>query len=472
MNINLQNTLNKLLYNSISQNIDIENNNKTNISIETLNENLISNSIQELELLLNNFNLPLNKENTDLIKILAQNNLPLTKENLQNIIKSTKMFKSYPIEKALFLIENKLNPTLEIDKQIDNYISKNTIIDKQIENLFESLNFNKSIFKNTNFEKEFNKNFQLFTNLKDEILKTINKLTFNNINENEKNNLLKNIIDYTINESILINEKPLKILDNIINLPNKNINELQLNNYNIKKNLQIDSNILKIVQKEIFNIIKNDTKLNIKFKDIVHNFSNFQKSLKSFNFEKSSTEDLNKYFNDITTITKNIKTYINNDINNNENETILNNLNNLNKNIDFMNNLKNSTFIQIPLSINNFSTTAELFILPNKKNKSSSSKNKNGSALISLNLLYIGKIEVLINKINLNISCQFRLENENTKLLVKQNLPLLNQYLKDKNLNLKDVTFKDLFENFSIVDLNKKNTIPKDFKISNFNVKA
>ncbi len=134
--------------------------------------------------------------------------------------------------------------------------------------------------------------------------------------------------------------------------------------------------------------------------------------------------------------------------------------------------LKNNMFLQIPININNFSTTAELIIFSNKKNKNNNSKNNSGSALISLNLLYLGKLEVFINKINNDISCQFRLEKDVTKNLVKENIDLLNDYLKDKNFNLKDVTFKDLDESFSLINITKKRNTSLDFKLGNFNAKA
>ena len=137
-----------------------------------------------------------------------------------------------------------------------------------------------------------------------------------------------------------------------------------------------------------------------------------------------------------------------------------------------MNNLKSSIFLQIPVNINNFSTTAELLIFSNKKNKNNIKNNKSGSALISLNLLNLGKLEVFINKINSDISCQFKLEKDSIKSLIKENILLLDNYLKDKNLILKDITFKDLDESFSLISYDNENNTLNDFKLSNFNKKA
>ena len=167
MNINLKDILNTTLYNNLLQNVELENNNTINENLENINNKMLKiqkndtpilNSNEELKLLLNSLNLAPTKENIDLIKILVQNNLPINKDNLQDIIKSTKIFKDNPIEKALFLIENNINPTINIGEQIDSYISKTTLINKQIDEIFSNINFSNNdkiideIFKNSSFE--------------------------------------------------------------------------------------------------------------------------------------------------------------------------------------------------------------------------------------------------------------------------------------------------------------------------------
>lgn len=511
MNINLKDILNTTLYNNLLQNAELENNNTINENLENINNKMLKiqkndipilSSNEELKLLLNSLNLAPTKENIDLIKILVQNNLPINKNNLQDIIKSTKIFKDNSIEKALFLIENNIKPTINIGEQIDSYISKTTLIDKQIDEVFSNIKFPNNdkiineIFKNSSFENiaksnintlaEFkesllshifkNNNLTEFKELENIIKNTSNLTNINDKNVNIKDNtttykLLKNITDFTFNDELLINSEKINIFKDLPNITDKNNNTI-LPKTNLENlNVLIDKNTLNLIQKQIFNIIQSDHKINTKFKDLVNNLENFQKKLKFFEFKDSSNEELNKFFEDLSIISKNLKHNINN-ISENNSDTIINNLDNLNKNIDFMSNLKNNMFLQIPININNFSTTAELIIFSNKKNKNNNSKNNSGSALISLNLLYLGKLEVFINKINNDISCQFRLEKDVTKNLVKENIDLLNDYLKDKNFNLKDVTFKDLDESFSLINITRKRNTSLDFKLGNFNAKA
>ncbi len=496
MNINPKDILNTFLYNNLTQNIDLESNNTLNEILENISQNTetnknnnipVLNSNDELKILLNSLNQAPSKENIEFIKILVQNNLPINKENLENIIKSSKMFKDFPIEKALFLIQNNMKPTISLGEQIDKYISKDTLINNQIEDLFNNISLLikedknlilKDMFKNTSFENIANNNFKNLEQFKLQILDEFNENKFQNLNNIfnkisnnniDKNEILKQILNFNFNKDLLIDFEKLNNLENIFD--KNEFKNLDNSFKEIFNDLKLDKDSTLLLQREIFNIIKSNPKLSENFKSIIKEFSSFQNKVKFFNFENSSNENLNEYFETLSTISKNLKNTINNFADKNS-ENITNSLDNLNKNIDFMNNLKNSTFLQIPLNINNFYTTAEIFVFSNKKNKNQKSKNNSGSALISLNLLYLGKLEVFINKINNDVSCQFRLEKESTKNLVSENVDLLNNFLKNKNLNLKDISFKELNESFSIISNIKNTSVSTDFKLSNFNAKA
>ena len=496
MNINPKDILNTFLYNNLTQNIDLESNNTLNEILENISQNTetnknnnipVLNSNDELKILLNSLNQAPSKENIEFIKILVQNNLPINKENLENIIKSSKMFKDFPIEKALFLIQNNMKPTISLGEQIDKYISKDTLINNQIEDLFNNISLLikedknlilKDMFKNTSFENIANNNFKNLEQFKLQILDEFNENKFQNLNNIfnkisnnniDKNEILKQILNFNFNKDLLIDFEKLNNLENIFD--KNEFKNLDNSFKEIFNDLKLDKDSTLLLQREIFNIIKSNPKLSENFKSIIKEFSSFQNKVKFFNFENSSNENLNEYFETLSTISKNLKNTINNFADKNS-ENITNSLDNLNKNIDFMNNLKNSTFLQIPLNINNFYTTAEIFVFSNKKNKNQKSKNNSGSALISLNLLYLGKLEVFINKINNDVSCQFRLEKESTKNLVSENVDLLNNFLKNKNLNLKDISFKELNESFSVISNIKNTSVSTDFKLSNFNAKA
>lgn len=565
MNIN---NLTSIIYNNLPKKIKFEPENITDETLQNINKLIPKDSLEnseilsskeQLKLLLSTANLPATKENIDLIKSLIQNNLPANQENIQTMVKSTKIFKDLPIEKALFLIQNNLKPTLNTAKQIEGYISKDISISKQIDTLFSNLsnldNIDnlEDIFKNTTLQQDVKTIVSTLKNIKTEILNTVLKgetIQNKNINNNIKNilniadealnlikqqnpkdtlvlqkyDIVKNILDLTLDKDIILNENKLKdiakIFENInkdINISkpsnkdnqiindkniafNKDFNETFFNetfneDFNLPKNIntqkneiiQLKNDVLKQIfknpeinnqlKKDIFNIIKfiennKDTnKNNIDFKQFLTKIKDFQSKTKYFDFENNSQDDLNVFFKDVTNICKNIQENIIN-FNKSEHNEILKSLDNINKNLDFMINIKDSTFLQIPININDFSTTAELYVFSDKKNKNKNIKKNSGSALLSLNLCYLGKLEAYITKVDNNISCQFRLKEENTKNLLKQNIHLLDKYLKEKKLVLKEISFKDLYQNFNIITNNVNNNNLEDIQISNFNTKA
>lgn len=572
MNIN---NLTSIIYSNLSKKSKFEPENAEDNALQNINKFISKNVVdsgdilsskEQLKLLLSTANLPTTKENINLIKSLIQNNLPANKENIQTMVKGTKIFKDFPLEKALFLIQNNLKPTLQTAKQIEGYISKDTSISKQMHNLFNSLsNLDnienlEDIFKNTTSQQDVKNLVSILKDIKTEVLNTILKeetIQNNNIDKNIKNilntvdeilnltqqkpennhtnktqnkinepalnkqNILKNIIDLAIDKNIILNQDKLKnitkIFDNInlnknntdtilksLNQNNKTDDSINLNKdfilnnldniNNLDKNINISKNeithlksdvfkhifknvtTIKQIEKDIFNIIKfieshpDKNKNNINFKDFLLKSQNFQNKIKTFDFENNSQEDLNTFFKDISTICKNTKEHMLNF--NKNNDEVLKNVEDINKNLDFMTNLKDSTFLQIPLNINNFSTTAELYVFSDKKNKNTNNKKNSGSALLSLNLAYLGKLEAYITKVDNNIGCQFRLKEEETKKLLKENVPLLESYLKEKKLILKEISFKDLDQNFNIITNNVNNNNIEDIQISNFNTKA
>ena len=402
MNINSQNILNSLIYNNLTKNIDNTNDIFTNNILDNINQyvmkdvsnnNLSLNYDDQIKLILSNLNQLPTEENIELIKTLIQNSLPINKENVQSMIKSTKIFKNHSIEKALFLIENNIKDTLDTCNQLENYISKNINIDKQIENLFNNINnlennsnILKNMFNNTTIENLISKTnnilkdiklnlFDSIINNKDKNSANINLIINNNIekyqnlqlkNEN-KFNILNTILDFTLSENIIFNSNKVEALKQMIN-NNEKFNIID-NSPKLMNNINsiIDNNTLLNIQKEIFNIIKSNPEYNLKFKDFFDKFNLIKSKFKYFNIENSSPKELNDFFNDLDTILKNIKDNISNIKDNNI--EILKNIDDLNKNLEFMSSIKNSIFLQIPLNINNFSTTAELFIFSNKKIK-------------------------------------------------------------------------------------------------------
>lgn len=521
LNINNQGFLNSIMSNVLSKNTENlydkmldDNIDKMTNTVKTQN---LPNIDEQIKLLLTNLNEAPSKENTELLKLLMQNNFAITKENIDTLIKGNKFFENFASEKSIFMIQNKLKPTLDNFLILEKFISNENSMNDNIKNILNELiksdnNFNlQNIFKNTSFESALKENSNILNEIKNEITQSLFKLNENNLELNTKNdnsilhskdlkNILqtlsknlnlkpdniKTILDTVLNEILdentIINYNKNEFLKAIFNKEDNLLNKLNVKNeftkltsndiFNLNENSQNFKETLLLLKKEIILTLKDNPKYNEKLTDVFEKNSLNLKKLQFFDFENSSSEQLETFFEDLKSVSQNLKQNLQN-FNNNINSNLNKNVENLGKTIDFMSNLNNTTFLQIPININNFETNIDLYIFNNKKNSKNKDKNSSGSALLSLNLANLGKIEVYITKIKNDVSCQFRLNEDIFKPLIKSNISLLENVLKEKNLQLKEVIFKSLDENYNLISDNissiKNNN---SIQISNFNAKA
>lgn len=102
---------------------------------------------------------------------------------------------------------------------------------------------------------------------------------------------------------------------------------------------------------------------------------------------------------------------------------------NLNQNLDFMNALnQNFTYVQIPLKMYNGNTNGELFVYTNKK--SLAQKDGNVSALLHLDMEYLGSVDVHVSlSKGQKVATKFYLQNEESLDLIAEHIDLLNERL-------------------------------------------
>lgn len=450
--------------------LNIENNLVESIKTENLDISLTD----EIKLILNNLNLTPTKENIKLLDILIKNSITLTDTNIKTMIQTNKMSSSDSVEKALFLISNKMQPTKENINQIEKYMFKEADLNKEIENLFKSLidseetiSLLDNIFKGENFSKDVILAKEFLNNVNNNIKKEV----FAKLQNNNTKDII-NILDEVISKDIIFDKNKLNIIKDIFYKEN-------INKDNFKNLFSLDVKTkFETLSKQEFNIIKdallftfNNKKLKPEFEKTFKNIEFINKTFEdkfTFNLDKNNMEDIGEFYNEINSITHKIKKGIGElGINS---DKILDNISDVEKNLSFMSNIKDGIFLQIPIMINNNPTNTELFVFSDKKN-SKNKKGNNGSALLSLNLVNIGKLEAYIHKIDNNIYCQFRLEDEDNIKFLRDNIFMLDEYLKEKNLLLKDVVVKKLDEKFNIIT-NYKNKANDNIKLSSFNAKA
>ena len=101
---------------------------------------------------------------------------------------------------------------------------------------------------------------------------------------------------------------------------------------------------------------------------------------------------------------------------------------NVTGNIDFMNQLNQMfTYVQLPLKMQNQNANGELFVYTNKK--SLAKKDGSVSALLHLDMEYLGSMDVYVALTNQQVSTKFYLKDESALDLIAENINILNERL-------------------------------------------
>ena len=117
--------------------------------------------------------------------------------------------------------------------------------------------------------------------------------------------------------------------------------------------------------------------------------------------------------------------------------------------MDFTAQLRSQIFVQVPIIINEQIFNTALYVNKDQNSK----KNKNTStALIALDTAFLGHFETYIQKNGQAVSCQFRLENEETEQLVRANIHKLDNLLKEHRFMLESFTFLIGDRPFTLLD--------------------
>ena len=498
---NIKNQINKIptLQIDILNNIEkYKNNVLNNKKTDEKNNNLLFNIYKDLVNFysLEEINIINNNLNYDFLKNILNKFNFLNKE-INKLLKQCK----YEIE-----ILKLINKKIENDFNIENFYL-------EFNNNFEDFNKNKNINKNNLFEITLNNNFNIL-NIKKEIKLNINYFNFefisnkkinNNLNKNNflidkkyyfsilcqnkinyldkikklENNLKekelkiknysnnKNKIDEKINkyeELIkkyedeiknkeneilkLKNEKKIKFNNSIIN------NNINTNKININKNLNISYNIntFSIITNSKNSLISKEKEVNSFKQLIIKNKKIYEKEIKNYQIRnnellklitnlKSEIKDLKedkiKFEKTIKTLRHKNSSNKKTDINYNNNKIILSNFNSKEKNNKTINNnILFEYYNNIPSS-------------KKEMTKSFSLKNLNKK-------IFVKKIENKINKKFLNISNPEIYDNNNTSLMLLNNIKKENKEIIKKLNSLNQRNY--LIEN-SIKKLNISNNL-------------
>jgi len=442
--------------------------NLSNLSSANIENNDINNAYYKNNIIkeaLRNLGFNFNSENKLLVDLLLKNNFPVNKETILNINHAIKLVGSSLSEKPIFFMKNDIKPNFETLNTLNNILNKNYSLDKQLSNIITDTIIHlpqstadkvlKALSNNVLSEGTKDNLISIKAEIKNILSTNINNLNIDDIlKDNNTETNIKNNLDYQTTDNIIQNILNKIDTDDYDYIKTALYEKLQQNNNaeNLKdiiNNIFEDKDInLKQALEFIFKNNKDGLK---KLSELINSKTNLiSKFIKPLFLKPEDTEiELQKQILNISEKIKNAQKILQE--NATDSKKVLNNFENMSNTSNFISSLKNTYYFSFPMSINNNDTSLELYIFNDKKNSNKNNNSKITSALLSLNLLSLGHFETYIQNNNSYINCQFRVENDNIKKIVTENIQTLNKLLKDYNYTLESYSFKLIDEPFTLL---------------------
>ena len=109
------------------------------------------------------------------------------------------------------------------------------------------------------------------------------------------------------------------------------------------------------------------------------------------------------------------------------------------------------TYVQIPLKMQGKNANGDLFVYTNKK--SLAKKDGSVSALLHLDMEYLGSVDVHVSLRNQKVSTKFYLQDDSALDLVSQNIDLLNERLARRGYSMNaEFIRRDESENTNVMN--------------------
>lgn len=408
---------------------------------------------------------------------LMNNELPVNEKTLKDLGRLLKLFQAQGESgktntNTKVPTQNTANPqTLEIDSEAELELDENSNHTKM---LLNEKNVDKGVFilkneitinsKNTDLVTQFaNKEVNIQSDL------TSIENTIKTLDNPELKETLENIIKFNdqkgLTQDNVLSKTNLGNLQEIIKNVANNSNKADVENLLKDLGLSEKTNSLseKFTIEDLLKLSKDDLKalLNDTNKDDLVNLIKSKKTDTDFSMKLNTgtLDEIDDFFEETTTKFEKLLQELQKRGDDTSKE-LFDKLVNTKDKMDFSNHIKTNIFLQLPLNINEHKTNGELTIFKDKRKKGTSEVS---SALISLDTLNLGVFETFIQKHRNNVNLQFRLDNENVKKLVQENIEALHTTLSALRYNVESITFKTVEQSFSI--LNNENDL-KDLQLN------
>ncbi len=401
----------------------------TNVS----QENLSKAALKEAEV-------PLNDKSLMMLASMMEKGMPIDKESISSLYRNVVNFPEYPINEIVTAKSINLPITAQNLEKFDAVINFESKISDSVSSLIEDI---ANQFDNFDTDDNgFLKNFSdaLFDEAdfsKGEISKGDTQI-LSTFNENEKEAEINDNISESVSkektsdlpENIDVFKEAYSFLkDETDDIPLKEgHSSLKFADTQIAKTDEILDKAFKILGDKD---IPFETKKDIVKSDIFKNAIKDKLSKewlmepKDFSDEKSLNEHYEKIIQTCDRLTKALASEPG--INDNVSQSI----NNFRENLNFLDNLNNlAPYIQIPMKMGNEANTGDLYVYAKKKNLLEEKDNL--SALLRLDMKYLGALEVYVRLTgSKNVSTDFTFEDEESLKLVEKNIHILNERLEN-----------------------------------------
>ncbi|TCT16984.1 flagellar hook-length control protein FliK [Natranaerovirga pectinivora] len=358
--------------------------------------------------------LPVNDKNINLVKSLIDAGQPINKSSLHKFKQLSIIHKDFPVQDIIFLEKHNLPITKANMEQFGHYKGdEHSIVDQfdglmvSIENKFvhlategtsqQLMDFHLTLQEGLNNFPEFESGFS------------------NNLSQEQAEivyNILKGVTEFNIEKDSFLGKSSKEIFEIINKLPMEKQEEV----------------ILKAFNERVYEPLLKDVILDKLF----------------IKPEEVKKDNLVGYY-------KGLESLLESTVVNTSNEPNHQTLESLKDNLDFMKDLNQIVnYIQIPLKFKNQNVHSDLYVYknPNKSKRDG----KNISMLLRLDLAYLGRLDVFMDKKDKTINSQFFIEKEKTKTLLNDNMIHLVTALRDKGYIL----------NPQIVNKSSEFSFPKD----------
>lgn len=465
---------------SVGQSVIFEVNSETDnsVSLRTLftniaNENIANNALSQA-------NIPINATSLALVSTLMEEGMSIDKDSLAQLYRTISAnpeiqaneiirMKQIGLEltsgniakfDSVYNFESKISNSintvinqipLELAAQADSDLSSaikmaSDFIDASTEGKTEvSISLGNNGFQNEALLSENPQGELAENNPQDELLKAapealkniISDIENESIATREDSSLIKESMASSVDlsEQIVLTNKDFDALSSMVSKGNEYANEIidKLSNgekIDLEELLKTFDSILK--DDNVSDAMKKSLLKSELFKEsITDKFS--EKWLLEPNEIKDS-DSLNNHYSKIIENTDKILESMQNTFKGSEN--LSQSVNSFKENVQFLQTLNDLTpYVQLPMMLNNHSTTGDLYVYANKKNLLADKENI--SAVLRLDMKNLGRVEVYV-KLNSskNLSTDFTLPDEDTLIFIEKHIDMLNERLEKLGFNV------------------------------------